>query len=357
MQRKIVMATAIVCAGPVLAQSSVMLSGVVDTAIRHVSNGGVGSSNGLVSGSNGTSRIMLSGKEDLGNGFGANFHLEHGLLADTGMPASSTKFWDRRSTVGLSSKTLGDVKLGRELVPTYVVWSRYDPFSYIGAARSANFVTSTPLGPVRSAFGSSNNTTVRADNSVQYTLPDGLGGFEGALMVTPREGGDVATGAAKLVSARVGYVAGGFNIAMAHSTVENSLTTAAGKFKDSVVGGSFTWSGLTLSLAWRDFKVNSSKQALTMLAANWRTGPHEVKASFIKSNMSGSVGNTSIAGNDAKQIGLGYVYSMSKRTALYATVAQISNNGAAAYVISDGPTGMSGGRSSRGYEFGLRHRF
>ena len=107
-----------------------------------------------------------------------------------------------------------------------------------------------------------------------------------------------------------------------------------------------------LSAAWRQFDVDRSKQTLLMLGAVATFGLHEVKASWVKANFSGSVGATSIDPNDADQLGLGYVYNLSKRTALYGTIAQISNDGAARFVITDGPPGMAGGGTSRGYEAG-----
>ena len=184
--------------------SKIDVSGIVDLAARHVSNEGVGPSKSLVSGSNSTSRLIFSGREDLGDGLSASFHLEHGLLADTGTQAAADKFWDRRATVSLSSNSLGEVRLGRDFVPSYVVWTRYDPFSYVGAARSANLVSATPVGPIRAAFSTNANTTVRSDNAAQVLLPSGLGGFEGAMMAAAGEGGDAASGRAKVVGMRIG---------------------------------------------------------------------------------------------------------------------------------------------------------
>src|SRR6185436_5232741 len=112
-----------------------------------------------------------------------------------------------------------------------------------------------------------------------------------------------------------------------------------------------------LSAAWREFKYGQARQALLLLGAVATWGQHEVKASWIRSHLSGRVGATSIARDDARQWGIGYAYHLSKRTALYAAAATISNEGAARYVISDGPAGMAGGGTSRGYEAGVRHRF
>jgi len=357
MDRKFIAAcAACACATSAAAQSSVSVSGILDAAARHVSNEGVGSIKSIVNGSNSTSRLVFSGREDLGGGLSAGFHLEHGLLADTGAQAAADKFWDRRSTVSLSSASLGEARLGRDFVPSYVVWSRYDPFSYVGVARSANLVSATPSGPIRAAFGTSPNTTVRSDNAVQFLLPGGWGGVEGGVLVAAGEGGDAASGRAKVLGIRFGYAAKSFGASAATTSSQNGLTTA-GRFKDSVLGAHVDVANVKLSAAWRQFKYDQAKQAMTLLGAVATWGQHEVKASWLKADMSGRVGATVIDGNDAGQFGIGYVYHLSKRTALYATAASVANDGAARYVITDGPAGMAGGGTSRGYEAGIRHRF
>ena len=342
----------------VQAQSGVTVSGILDLALRQTSNEGAGSLKSVISGSNSTSRIAFSGREDLGGGLFAGFHLEHGILADTGAGAGGTsKFWDRRSTVSVGHTAWGEIRLGRDFVPSYNAWSRYDPFSYVGAARSANFVSSTPTGPIRSAFGSNANTTVRADNALQWLLPRGWGGLEGEVMLAPGEGGSATAGNAKVVGARIGYADKAWGVNVASTRSSNSLTTT-GRFTDQGVGGHWqvtpTW---RVTAAWRAFEQATAKQTITMLAAVGTFGQHEVKASYLKTDMSGKVGTTAIAANDASQIGLGYVYHLSKRSALYATVAEIDNDGAARFVITDGPAGIVAAGRSRGYELGIRHRF
>ena len=355
----VALCTAGMLALPAAAQSGVSISGILDLAVRSVSNEGAGTMKSMVSGSNSTSRLIISGTEDLGDGLFAGFHLEHGILADTGSQAAGSKFWDRRSTVSLGSRTWGELRLGRDFVPSYTGWSRYDPFAYVGVARTANLVSATPVGPIRSAFGSNANTTVRADNALQLLLPAnpaGLAGLEGGLMLAPGEGGAVASGLAKLVGVRLGYAAKAFGVSAASTSSENSQTTS-GKFKDTVVGGQVNLAPVRLSGAWREFKYSTGKQTLLLLAATATFGLHEVKASWTQSNQSGKVGATVIDANDATQWGLGYVYNLSRRSALYASVAQINNDGAARFVISDGAAGIVAGGYSRGYEFGLRHRF
>ena len=138
--------------GTAAAQGSVTLSGVVDAAMRSVRNEGAGSVQSLASGGNATSRLVVRGTEDLGGGLWAGFHLEHGIALDSGSATSSTQFWDRRATLSLGDRRLGEVRAGRDYVPTYTAWVKQDPFSHVGVAGSTNLYTATPSGPIRSAF-------------------------------------------------------------------------------------------------------------------------------------------------------------------------------------------------------------
>ena len=334
------------------AQSSVSLSGIADAAARSVSNEGRGSVKSLVSGANSTSRLVVRGTEDLGGGLSASFWLEHGIALDTGNPTGG--FWDRRSTVSLTSKTLGELRLGRDFVPSYVGWSRFDVFSYVGVAGSNNGVTATPLGPIRSAFGSTANTTVRSSNAVQAWLPAGLGGFEGQVMVAAAEG---ATGADnKVLGARLGWAGGPVSVSLGYTVTDNG-STASGQFKDTALGGSYRVGTARVNLAWRRFAQASAEQTKLLLSGVMSFGLHDLKASVLRIDMDGRVGATAIGANDAQQLGLGYVYNLSKRSALYATYSRIDNDGAATFVVPGGLTGLAGGGTSTGYEFGVRHSF
>jgi len=339
---------------PAQAQGSVTLGGVVDAAARHVSNEDRGSVQSLVSGSNATSRLVVRGVEDLGGGLSASFHLEHGLALDTGNPTGA--FWDRRSTVSLASKAAGELRLGRDYVPSYIGWSRFDPFSHVGVAGSNNFGGGGAQGPIRAAFGTTANSTVRASNSVGYFLPGGLGGFEGQLMVAAGEGATPANGGHKVIAGRFGWAGGPVAVSAARTDTETDLTVS-GKFTDTAIGGTYHFGPGRVHLAWRQFKYFTAKQSNLMLAGAYRLGAYELKASVVEADMAGRVGATAIDANDARQIGLGVVYNLSKRTALYGTFSSIDNEGAATFAVPGGPAGLAGGKSSKGYELGVRHNF
>lgn len=342
------------CAPCAQAQSSYSVFGILDVAVRRAQNEGSSEVSSLVSGSGATSRLGVQGAEALEAGWNASFHLEQGINVDTGTQANA-KFWDRRSTVSLSNKSWGELRLGRDFVPTYRSWSRYDPFAYVGAGRSADFFTNSPNGPIRAAFGSNENTTVRADNGIQVLLPN-LAGLEGELMYTPGEGGSVAAGQARMRGIRLGYVAAAyeFSAAVAHS--KNSQTTD-GDFSDTTLGGSFKLDELQLAAAWRKLDYSTAQQKNALLSAIYTSGMHQIKLSRNQVDMAGRVGTTRLDANGATKTALGWVGNLSRRTALYATVAQIHNRGAAAFSIPGGSAAPTGGHGSRGYELGMTSKF
>lgn len=338
------------------APAQVVVSGIADAAVRHVDNEGRGSARTLVSGSNNTSRLIFRGTEDLGGGLSAGFHLEHGILLDTGTPASAVQYWDRRSTVSVAGRTWGEIRIGRDFVPSYVGWSRYDPFGYVGVGGSNNLVSATPNGPIRSAFGSSPNTTVRSSNSVQWLLPSGWGGLEGGVMIAWRENGVAADGLHAVRGARLGYRWGAYQASAAYTRTENNLT-AAGAFEDLSIGGQWSGEAVRVSAAWRRFEQGRSTQRNTLLGVIVPLGQWELKASYNRADLAGSVGTTAVGANDARQLAAGVVYLLSKRTAVYGHASRVDNRGAATYAVPGGITGLAGGASSTGVEFGVRHVF
>jgi predicted porin len=82
-----------------------------------------------------------------------------------------------------------------------------------------------------------------------------------------------------------------------------------------------------------------------------------VRASYINSNLSGTTGGgVNTDANDAHQIALGYLYNLTKRTAIYTNVAHVTNKGASAIAVDKNPT-LVAGKSSTGFDLGLRHSF
>jgi predicted porin len=347
MQRKImkklavlaVLATAAVAAN---AQSTVTLFGVADVAMRNVKNGD-NSVQSLTSGGINTSRLGFRGVEDLGGGLRAGFWLESGLNMDSGTAGDTAgRFWNRRSTASLSGQ-FGEVRLGRDFSPSYSAFTDFDVFGDNGVAAGGKFFNK---------LGTTVDTNTRADNLVSYFLP-AMGGVYGQVAVAAGEG----TSGKKYMGGRIGYAAGPLNLNFGYGTTSvTPLVAGADKYKVATVGASYDLGVAKLQGYYSQNKYAAQKVATYSLGASMPVGTVGVlKAAYTSVNAKG----TGIDANDAHQFALGYVYNLTKRTALYTTVAKINNKGNAAYVVDGNPAlaNPSKGADSTGYEFGMRHAF
>ena len=131
------------------AQSSVTLYGRMNTTVESQK---VGDGDRKTVLQNNSSRIGLRGQEDLGAGLSASFYLDGTLLADTGAMGASGPFWDRRSTVSLASRQWGELRLGRDWVPTHLVRSGFDPFATLGIGSANGFRSFTASRALGQAF-------------------------------------------------------------------------------------------------------------------------------------------------------------------------------------------------------------
>ena len=327
------------------AQSSVTLFGIVDLAARNVKNGSAGSVQSLTSGGLNTSRIGFRGVEDLGGGLQARFHLEAAQNPDTGT-TDSAKFFGRRSTVSLLNQ-MGELRLGRDYNPTF--WNTYffDPFGAVGVGTILNFT----IAPTAN-LGSGATTALRNDNSIGYFLPANLGGLYGQGMVAAGEG----TPGNKYYGGRVGFAAGPIDAAVAYGRTK---TAFADDFDQYNAGASYDFGPAKVMALYHVAEFGSIKQKTTLVGATGKFGQSQVRASYAVNNRSGGAAGSGMSNaDDSKLMAVGYVYNISKRTALYTSLARITNDGAARAVVNVAPpSGMLGGETSTGYEFGLSHIF
>jgi len=366
-------------AGVASAQSSVTLFGVVDLNARNVKNGSAGSLKTLSTDGLASTRFGVRGVEDLGGGLRAGFWLEAGFGADTaagasaGADASGNRIgtgglvFNRRATLSLLGG-FGEVRLGRDYTPTFWNHTIFDPFGTNGVASQTNLITPASgasgsnttrvLGYTSNGVnsGTTTGTVVRADNSIGYFLPT-MGGLYGQVMIAAGEG---FTGA-KYVGGRFGYSAGPINFAVAvgRTEVTSSADLSAVNF-----GGSWNLGFATLMAQYHSYEADRTGAAgftLDRSLKNWLVGAvmpmgaSSFKFSYAKS--SGEFSDT-VRDGDATQLGLGYQYDLSKRTALYANYSRVKNNkGARFYASGSGPLNAGTDFTSTGYEFGVRHSF
>lgn len=381
MKKTLVAMAVLAASGAAMAQSSVTLFGVADAAVKY-GRGNVANVTALGSGGNSTSRLGFRGVEDLGGGLTAGFWLEAGQAMDNGsFSATNTNnqaggssgggglTFNRRSTVSLMGN-FGEVRLGRDFAATYRNVGDFDPTGDVGVG-STLMDSKVSLSSVTRA--------VRVSNSVNYFTPGNLGGFYGQLQYYMGENATDTVTAAGVTTAgkkdgtgagaRLGYAQGPLNVALSFGSTKylvappvaaNTPVIAAGNESTVNFGGTYDLGMAKLFALYNQDKVKATGGDLKgqgyLLGASAPMGQGELRASYsnYKQKLNLTTGDPSVG-----QLMVGYVYNLSKRTAVYSTVAFAKTKGQAAGAVGYGLNGSSTGTNgnSTGLDFGLRHSF
>ena len=386
MKKSLIALAVLAASGAASAQSSVTLFGIVDAVYQNLrSDGAAGTTNKLSrihnSGYN-SSRLGFRGTEDLGGGMSASFWLEAGVNNDSGTGQASSETnraiastvagvrsgtqgltFNRRSTVSLAGG-FGELRIGRDYVPSFWNHTVFDPFGTNGVGSTSNL--SLALGA-----GLGVPTTVRASNSVGYFLPANLGGFYGQAMYAFGEVAEpVAAGADKndgrYVGLRLGFASGPFNVAAAYgrtdatSVLANLNATFGTAFVGDVdyinqnIAGQWDFGMAKLMGHWNQEKVrgfgDTAKHTTWMIGTLVPVGAGEIRASYTRGK-----GDDDFLRGD--QIAIGYVHNLSKRTAVYTTFARVNNKDTAVINYNNGLAVTAVGGNSRGFDLGIRHSF
>lgn len=337
-------ATGALCAAmiamPAQAQSTVTITGIIDVNVRVVKNDETRktlSTNGPTA-----SNISFRGTEDLGGGLKAGFWLESTVGADAGVGGgANSQFWDRKATLGLTHARYGELRMGRDYVPSYANISRFDPLKANGVGNANN------LEPTTNSLGSAASTLLRANNTVSYFTPSTLGGFFVHAMVAAGEG----TPGNKYRGARVGYAAGPFEVAVSAGATEGNA--AGDDFKVVNVGGVYDFGWVRPMGFWQKATFNARRQDNWLVGVAVPAGAGEVRLSYQRADQSGAGTDA----NDATQVAASYFHALSKRTGLYATVSRVDNKGRQTYRASSSGGTLTAGNDSTGTEVGITHAF
>ncbi|KQV49016.1 porin [Massilia sp. Root335] len=311
------------------AQSFVKIYGVADAGIVLERGGPAGSTENVSSGVASGSRLGFKGKEDLGDGTSAFFVLENGINMDTGTAGQGGRLFGRQALVGLTGAA-GSVSLGRQYAPYYkVVRDVVDPFCTGLAGNAQN------LFP----------TFTRVDNSVEYQTPKWHGVSADVLYGV----GEAAADATKnrTIGASVGYDAGPLTLVLVHHQQGDPTGTAHSR--NTMLAGRYRFGVVTAHAAYarnRDVLGNASRDALLGLAV--KAGAGRVLASLVVHR--DDFGREA----HARQAAIGYEYSLSRHTDLYAAYGHIVNRDGAAYTVGNA---TDAGAGTTGINLGVRHVF
>jgi general bacterial porin, GBP family len=399
------------------AQTSLSLYGVADAGVQ-VSRFGNGTRTNLASGIAEGSRIGFKGTEDLGSGFKAIFTLEARVELDNGGNASGyptdnagtaltrgfgtilpapfvapitaavtaglqpdeivnpdNAIFDRTSMVGLITP-VGAILLGRQYTPGYEIVSMADTYESGTAGGWSNILGGTG-GYVTPGIA------IRANQAIQYRIqvPSGFGA---AVMYGFNETGSLNR-SDRFWGANVKYQARGWNVGLGYNNETDQ--TGNDSLESLTLGGSYALDKLKLFAGYHRMKSENSvlvgelipllsttpaapfaTQLATLVGQNarldsdsytvgmqYRIGSGRVLAAIGRTNDKLATDAT------ATLYSLGYNYSLSKRTDLYAIAAHISNENTAQ--VGLGGAGFAGGFTSEAgkdgsaLQLGIRHKF
>jgi predicted porin len=353
MQKKLIaLAVAALASGAAFAQSNVTIYGTVDVGFAHRGDNitkGVNSQNAINSGQSSDSLIGFKGVEDLGNGNKALFVLEAGFHADDGNQNNGGQLFDEQAFLGLTGNW-GTAIAGRLVAPRYGFLVALDPFGAGTVASYRNVFND--IG----AFGVRLADVDRVDNAVAYVSPTFSGFNVTAAYSTNAIGQEVLDkdGEARTIALLPRYTNGPLDIGVSYQRVKVDAGAPIPvdlKSTNTTIGASYDFGVVKLSAfydKWKEKETFDTTLKTWLVGASVPFGKHAIQVSYTQSKLDGDDGK-------AKQWGLGYTYSLSKRTNFYAAYADINNDDGRGTSVGDATN--NGQDYQNGLQFGLKHTF
>ena len=391
-------------AGCAQAQTSVQIYGIVDMGTAYASTAAAPSTAtpratghylGIDSGLLQSSRIGFRGTEDLGGGLSAQFALEGGINVDAGTFQQGGIPFGRRSIVGLVGPDFGNLQIGRRKDFTDEIAEPYSSITPFGT-----FITRVHANNLDRIGGN------RANNMAYYSTPT-WGGFRANVSFGLGEAaGDTSSGQSLGYGAN--YANGPFGIGAGYWQSRLGTVSAAGNtssdlgatagagcntiglgtpgdvcIKTWIVGSRYNFGNLMVRGTYSVVKqplirtaagaapnfattftrsagsgafaaggANNDDSQIVDVGVDYLTGPWKLKASVIQSRYS-FVGASSKG--KLTQLIVGAEYYLSKRTTLYATLANMkADNMYSPGIIGPAP---GGDNSQTAFGMGVRHTF
>lgn len=352
------------------AQSSVTIYGIIDASVMTQSNSGTpsaGRTTSFVDAPILPSIYGIKGSEDLGGGLTAGFNLEGGFNAGNGTHNSpgvyQTQMFGREAKVTLGGEW-GTIGAGMQVDPGIVASIATEPRGLTDSLSMLGYWIDATLfnnfnggGSLQGGIFDQNALTYTyAKNGLYVGLEYGFGGVAGS------------TSANSTQSIGVSYSHAGFIVSGGYTRDVNA--TASIGNNSSVIdsfGLGYDFGMVALRGQYDEFKVASP--------VNGAYPANDVKAWGVGLDWKMSVANkVNISYYDAKDDGAGFggktteialldIYSLSKRTQLYAQIAEVkadANAGMSAVIGGVGayvPALSTAGDSTNYFGIGVQHSF
>ena len=341
------------------AQSNVSVYGIVDAGIVSERGGKAGSVTKLTSGIGSQSRLGFRGTEDLGDGLAAVFVLETGVKIDTGELDTAGSIFNRQAFVGLKSKDLGGLTLGRQYTPWYNALGQVaDPFGggYAGSAKNL-----FPAG----------GSHTRTSNTILYATPSFSGFSAEASYSLGEQAGDNTAG--RQIGAVLAYSAGLLNVRAAYTSL-NSDVAAAGTTprvshdngNNFLIAANYNFTVVKAFLAYGKDKGFNSAPLPNATAFTATAVAPSIDSNDLLIGATAPIGTAGTLmasyirkddktfNQDADQWALGYSHALSNRTSAYVAYAKIKNKNGASYTVGNNNEVGSGNSA---FNLGMKHAF
>ncbi len=253
--------------------------------------------------------LGLIGSEQINDDLAAIFQLEMRFSPDTGGQEKSTTLFQGESTVGLSSKRLGTIELGRKLTPLWAKKWVYDPWFDSDLMGSIGNYNGDFNSDGRTVFATNEandyHNYSRISNGVYYSTPS-LSGFALHAVASPES----TTGATtKAHGASLNYDNGPLSAMLAYekNLVADKIVYLGGSYKLGL------WKVMgSVSKTERD-QVSTDQYGSDAIhskhiAATYLIGNNTIRAGYGRVNKE----------FNANKATIGYLHALSKRTNLYA---------------------------------------
>jgi predicted porin len=306
------------------------------------------------------SRWGVRGSEDLGNGLNASFTLESGFGLDAGVLGQGGRMFGRQAHVGLSG-SWGALTLGRQYTMLFYSMLQSDLLgpNIHGLASFDSYIPNARADGAIGYRGTFNGFTVGATYSRGRDAVNA--GPSPAGTNCPQSATD--SKACRETSLLLKYDSSNWGMAVATDQILGGagafggMTSSALTDTRTMLNGYYRLNALTVGAGMMQRKNEGSlltpKSSLGYLQASYKISP-----AFT---LDGGVMNLNFknSANGATMYAVRGTYHLSKRTAAYASLANLSNDGVSNFSVSGGAPGSGpvAGGAQTGLMVGLRHAF
>ncbi|HEY4297268.1 MAG TPA: porin [Paraburkholderia sp.] len=354
--RKSALLIGLAAAATAHAQSSVQIYGIIDTGVMYASNVG-GHGNWLADPDTAAPNLFgFRGTEDLGNGLKAIFKLEAMFNLNNG--ASVNGLFGHETYVGLSDDRWGTLTAGNQIdfmFTSLVVdhWGANFPFINSMGLRQGSFAgLHIPGPPGNNSFDFDRTLGAPIANSVKYMSPTVGGLSAGAQYSFGGQAGSFGQDSGQ--SFGINYHIGTVALNGAYTYVKYpQLNNGNDGIRNMGLAASWVVGPAQLAALYTSTRntQNGARVGVYEGDLTWTFSP-VLHANLAYQYMKG---NDVLRNQKASQETLGLMYSLSRRTSIYSTLAFQQASGGPAW-ISLVPGPASGGRQTA-VDIGLLHTF